>query len=67
MPFFEYSAIWISLLGASRKWGNEKLWRLSFDQAIQLINNGAMTYVHMADIFRGVSMLEDGKKVENII
>ena len=29
MPFFEYSVIWISLLGASRKWGNEKLWRLS--------------------------------------
>ena len=59
MPFFEYSAIWISLLGACRKWGNVKLGRLSFDQAIQLDNNGVVADVLMADIFGSVGKLED--------
>ena len=67
MPFFEYSAIWISLLGACRKWGNVELGRLSFDQAIQLDNSGAAAYVLMADIFGNAGMLEDAKKLENMI
>ena len=67
MPFFEYSAIGISLLGACRKWGNVKLGRLSFDQAIQLDNNGATTYVCMLAIFGSASMLEDEFFFENMI
>ena len=67
MPFFEYSAIWISLLGACRKWGNVKLGRLSFDQAIQLDSNDAAAYVLMADIFGSVGMLEYAIKIENMI
>ena len=62
MPFFEYSTIWISLLGACRKWGNVKLGRLSFDQAIHLDNNGVLAYALMADIFGSAGMLEDAKK-----
>ena len=45
-------------MGACKKWGNVKLGRLSFDQAIQLDNNGAATYVLMVDIFGSVGMLE---------
>ena len=61
MPFFEYLAIWSLLLGACRKWGNEKLGRLSFDQAIQLHNNGMTAYVLTYDIFGSVGILEDAK------
>ena len=64
MPFFEYLAIGISLLGACRKWGNVKLVRLSFDQAMQVDNNGATTYVCMADIFGSAGMLEDEKNLK---
>ena len=64
MPFFEYSAIGISLLGACRKWGNVKLGRLSFDQAIQLDNNGVATYVLMANTYAAAGMQEDAEMVE---
>ena len=60
--FYQLINIWISLLGACRKWGNVKLGRLSFDQLIQLDNNGVAAYVLMADIFGSVGMLEDEKK-----
>ena len=60
--FIFESVIWISLLDACRKWGNEKLGRLSFDQAIQVDNNGAAADVLMVDIFGSVGMLEDEKK-----
>ena len=42
-------------------WGNVKLERLSFDQTIQLDNNGVTAYVLMADIFGSVGMLEYAK------
>ena len=41
-----------------------KLGRLSFDEAIQLDNNGATTYVCMADIFGSAGILEDEKKLK---
>ena len=48
-------------------WGNVKLERLSFDQTIQLDNNGVTAYVLMADIFGSVGMLEYAIKIENMI
>ena len=64
MPFFEYSAIWISLLGACRKWGNVKLGRSAFHQVIQLDEGLGGAYVLMANIFAAAGMQEDAKKVE---
>jgi pentatricopeptide repeat protein len=36
MPSTDHLAIWLALLGACRKWGNPKLGRIAFDQALKL-------------------------------
>ena len=51
-------------MGACRKWGNVKLGRLAFDQAIQLNNQLAASYTLMADIYGAAGLLEDAQKVE---
>ena len=60
----EYPVIWLALLGSCQKWGNVKLGRLAFDQAVQLDNTCSAAYVLMAKIFTGAGMQEDAEKVE---
>jgi hypothetical protein len=67
MPFFEYPAVWVSLLGACKKWGNVKLGRLAFDQAVQLESNSAAAYILIADIFASAGMVDDAQKIENMM
>ena len=57
-----YSTIWISLLGACRKWGNVKLGRSAFHQVIQLDEGLGGAYVLMANIFACANMEEDTKR-----
>jgi pentatricopeptide repeat protein len=67
MPFLEYPAVWVSLLGACKKWGNVKLGRLAFDQAVQLESNSAAAYILIADIFAGAGMVDDAQKIESMM
>ena len=66
MPSSENPSVWLSLLGSCRKWGNVKLGRLSFEQAIHLDSNLAAAYVLMVNIYVTAGMHEDAKKVEDM-
>ena len=66
MPSSDYSSVWLAVLGACSKWGNVKLGRLAFDQAIQLGGGCALAYVLMSNIFAVAGMQEDAKKVESM-
>ena len=64
MPSSNYLAVWIALLGSCRKWGNVKLGKLAFHQAIQLDDNIAAAYIVMANIYSEAGMQEDAEKVK---
>ena len=66
MPYFNDPTIWLTLLGACKKWGNVKLGLVAFDQTIQLHVSCATAYILMADIFWASGMLEDAKNVEGM-
>ena len=64
MPFSDHPSVWLALLGSCRKWGNVKLGRLAFDQAIQLEDGCGAAYVLMASTFAAAGMQEEAAKVE---
>jgi pentatricopeptide repeat protein len=66
MPYFDDPTVWLTLLGACKKWGNVKLGRLAFDQVIQLHTSCATPYVLMAELFWACGMTEDAKYVEGM-
>jgi pentatricopeptide repeat protein len=59
MPFSETPALWDILLGACRKWGNGKLGRLAFEQAVELDDLHVSRYIVMAHIQTVASMIDD--------
>ena len=64
MPSFYDCSLWLALLCACKKWGNVKLGRHAFDQAIQMSDNLAAAYVHMGSIYADAGMQEDMEKVQ---
>ena len=66
MPDPVRPVIWLTLLGACRKWGNVKLGILAFDQIIQVDSGCASAYVLIADIFTSVGMQNDAENVETM-
>ena len=64
MPSSDHSVIWLTLLGACKKWGNVKLGKLIFDQALQVDDTCAVAFVLMANIFTMAGMQEDAEKIE---
>jgi pentatricopeptide repeat protein len=64
MPSSDSLEAWLIILGACRKWGNVKLGILAFDQAFQIDNGCATTYILMANIFTNAGMQEDAQQVE---
>ena len=63
MPFSDNLTIWITLLGACRKWKNIRFARLTFDRVIQLDITCAPAYVLMADIYATAGMEEEAEKI----
>ena len=63
MVTFDYP-IWIAILGACQKWGNVKLARLAFDQAIQLDPLSGAAYACMSNIYVAARMHEDAETIE---
>ena len=66
MPDPVRPVIWLTLLGACRKWGNVKLGTFVFDQVLQLDDVCTTAYVLMANIFATAGMHEDAEKVETM-
>ena len=64
MPSCDHVEVWLSLLGACKKWGNVTLGRLVFDQIVQLNDGCAACYILMANIFANAGMQEDKENVE---
>jgi Flp pilus assembly protein TadD len=64
MPSSDHLAIWLALLASCGKWGNVKLGRLAFNQAVQLDSNCATAYALMAGIFVDANMQKDAEKAE---
>ena len=64
MPSFDHVVVWFALLGACRKWGNQKLSRLAFDQIIQLDSKCGAAYALMSNVYADAGMKEDAEKVE---
>ena len=63
MPTFDYP-IWIAILGSCQKWGNVKLGKLAFEQAIELDSSYCAAYVLMANTYAAAGMQEDAEMVE---
>ena len=64
LPSSDCPEVWLALLGACKKWGNVKLGKLAFDQAVQQDHSYSAAYTLMANIFEAAGMQEDAKKVE---
>jgi pentatricopeptide repeat protein len=64
LPSLDHPEVWLALLGACKQWGNVKLGKLAFDQAVQLEYSHSAAYALMAHILEAAGMQEDAKKVE---
>eukprot|EP00250_Pteridium_aquilinum_P020818 c24962_g4_i1 orf=1-642(+) len=64
MPSSDFSAVWYVLLGACRKWGDIRVARWAFEQAVQVDKCVAAPYVCMASIYAAAGMQEQVDKVE---
>jgi pentatricopeptide repeat protein len=64
MPFPGDFSMWSTLLGACQKWGNVKLARFAFEQAIQLDDKNALSYICMNNIYISAGMQEEANKIE---
>ena len=53
MPFHADLTLWHILLGASKKWGDEKIGRFAFENAIQMNKNDDVAYACMSYIYAG--------------
>ncbi|KAI5084852.1 hypothetical protein GOP47_0001021 [Adiantum capillus-veneris] len=63
MPSSDYSAIWLSLLGACQKWGDVNVARWAFEQALHVDKSDGPAYVLMANIYAAAGMLEYAKDI----
>jgi pentatricopeptide repeat protein len=64
MPPADQLGTLLALLGACQKWGNVRLGKLAFDQALQIDRSCAAAYVLMANLFSMTGMHEDASEVE---
>ena len=56
--------VWCTLLGACQTWGNVKLGRLAFEEAVKLDCNNAAAYFSMASIYAAAGLQEEAEKIE---
>jgi pentatricopeptide repeat protein len=64
MPCSDHVVLWLALLGACRKWGNQGLSRLAFDQILRLDSKCSAAYSLMSGIYADNGMRADAEKVE---
>jgi pentatricopeptide repeat protein len=66
MPFYADLTLWLTLLGACKKWGNVNLGFLAFDKAIRLDPKDASAYLLLHSIYKGAGMHEHASKIESM-
>eukprot|EP00250_Pteridium_aquilinum_P020790 c24948_g3_i1 orf=1265-4363(-) len=66
MPFQPSLVVWLTLLGACKKWGNVGLGRMAFDHAIRVKERDASVFKLMSQIYIGAQMWEEAKQIEAI-
>ncbi|KAI5065566.1 hypothetical protein GOP47_0020261, partial [Adiantum capillus-veneris] len=64
MPSCDDSALWLTLLGACRKWRDINVGRWAFEQAVRADKSVGAAYVLMADIYAAAGMQEDARDIE---
>ncbi|KAI5069848.1 hypothetical protein GOP47_0016149 [Adiantum capillus-veneris] len=64
MPTLNDLPVWLAMLGACRQFGNVKLGRLAFDNAVQIDKYDAAAYVLMTEIYAGAGLQEDARIIK---
>jgi pentatricopeptide repeat protein len=64
MPSYPNVALWLTVLGACKKWGNVELAREAFEQAVLLDEKEISAYVSMYNIYVEFGLQADADKVE---
>ena len=64
MPYSDHLPLFLSVLGACRKWLNVKLGRWAFDQSTKVDEKCAVAYVCMGNIYAAVGMSSETYKFE---
>lgn len=66
MPFQPDGAVWETVLGACKKWGNVELGRLAFECALKLDRNDAAAYVLMSNIYAASQMWDEAREIQTM-
>jgi hypothetical protein len=66
LPFHPDSAMWCTILGACRKWGNVMLAKQAFEYAVRAEEKDSAAYVCMSNIYADANMHEDAKRIEEL-
>ncbi|XP_024531678.1 pentatricopeptide repeat-containing protein At1g11290, chloroplastic-like [Selaginella moellendorffii] len=64
MPVRPSLSIWITLLGACRKWRNVAIGELAFEEAVRLDEKNASAYVLIAAIYKEAGMGEESARAQ---
>ncbi|MCO5550534.1 hypothetical protein L7F22_004021 [Adiantum nelumboides] len=63
-PSFTTLVMWLTLLGACRKWGNVELASQVFEQAVLLYEKEGALYTCMSNIYEDAGLWADAKRLE---
>ncbi|KAH7295754.1 hypothetical protein KP509_27G064200 [Ceratopteris richardii] len=66
MPSYPNLALWLTVLGACRKWGNLELGCHAFQKALEVDVRDPATYISMCNVFTDAGMEEHFREVEEI-
>jgi pentatricopeptide repeat protein len=66
MPETPDLAVWLTLLGACRKWGHVNLAKQVFEHVVQVDGRDPSAYIFMANIFADAGMKEEAKNIDVI-
>ena len=66
MPFYADLTVWLTLLGACKKWGNVNLGVSAFEKAVKLDEKDASAYLLMSSIYKGAGMHEHARHIETM-
>lgn len=64
MPFRPNAAVWRTLLGACRKWGNVEVGRRAFEFAMSLNEKDPSAYSLMSNIYASAEMWDEAKEMQ---
>ncbi|XP_024518063.1 pentatricopeptide repeat-containing protein At3g12770-like [Selaginella moellendorffii] len=63
MPYEPNSTVWMTLLGACRKWKNAKIGKVAFESLVRIDEKDGAAYVLMADTYASLGLWEESARV----